>query len=50
MAKISPIEIKQYPLFVFLTYLYMQPYSVSNFLRRHNIYEGFMSEIVTVKF
>ena len=33
-----PNEFKQYPLIVFLTYLYFQPYPVRNFLKQHNLY------------
>jgi len=33
---------KQYPLIVFLTYLYVQPYPAANFLKKNNMYEGFI--------
>jgi hypothetical protein len=43
MARELPLQHRQYPLAVFLTYLYQLPYPVCTFLHQHNIYEGFLN-------
>ena len=50
MAESAPEREKQYPIIVLLTYLYMQPYPTVNFLKKYNIYEPFLSEIIKIKF
>ena len=50
MADKLPDEFKQFPLIVFLTYLYVLPYPVSTFLRQHNLYQMFVSSIVKINF
>lgn len=50
MANSVSAEMKQYPLAVFLTYVYLDPYPASTFLKNNNMYEGFLTEIVNVRF
>lgn len=50
MAQNLPPEKKQYPLLVFLTHLYLFPYPVYNFLNQNNLYDGFLREVVRIKF
>lgn len=38
MAERVGAEDKQYPIMVLLTYLYVQPYPTTNFLKKNNIY------------
>lgn len=35
---------------VLLTYLYVQPYPTTNFLKKNNIYEQFLAEVTKVTF
>ena len=50
MADKLKMEHKQYPLAVFLTYMYELPYPVCAFLKQHNLYEGFLTDIVKIPF
>ncbi len=50
MAERVASDEKQYPLMVLLTYLYVQPYPATNFLKQSNIYERFLSGITQVTF